>query len=365
MVACMNGQCVPTCAAGFGDCDGDPSNGCEADLLHTNDHCGACGYTCNPVACENGTCIVAQGFSDMPVALALDGQAGGNLYFTAVSPLGASTLSVVPRVGGAPSPILQGTSLVALAFDGSTIYVADYGAPNGVGAVLAYDPARSLTTTLATPTNPLALVARSGGGVVWIGPSNVAEYVAGTTVVVANAATTPTAIGARGGVTTWTEIGTQDADGGFNNDGTLDSITVVNSCDAGACVRVGGLAQPVSLVADNGGAFVGTQGDGCLKYYPNGGDPIPIDCSAPQVTSIALDPAAGRVCWVSATSAGGGPGQVKSAARDGSSAKVHGTVAVGATMPLQGIGPRVVTDGQSVYWTDPWDHKVRRSKAGP
>jgi len=38
-------QCVPGCAPGFGDCDGDPTNGCESDL--TNDEtCGRCESTC-------------------------------------------------------------------------------------------------------------------------------------------------------------------------------------------------------------------------------------------------------------------------------------------------------------------------------
>src|SRR4051812_45303037 len=29
---CRSGVCGITCAAGFGDCDGNPANGCEADL---------------------------------------------------------------------------------------------------------------------------------------------------------------------------------------------------------------------------------------------------------------------------------------------------------------------------------------------
>jgi hypothetical protein len=38
------GACVPgTCAAGFGDCDGDPTNGCEARLAVDGNPCGMCG----------------------------------------------------------------------------------------------------------------------------------------------------------------------------------------------------------------------------------------------------------------------------------------------------------------------------------
>jgi hypothetical protein len=49
---CVSGKCTfkPTsCAAGFADCDGDPSNGCEADLSQSA-HCGACTTTCSGAA---------------------------------------------------------------------------------------------------------------------------------------------------------------------------------------------------------------------------------------------------------------------------------------------------------------------------
>jgi hypothetical protein len=44
------------CPAGFGDCDGDPGNGCEADLAHDRNHCGSCG-----LGCSSPDCICAGG----------------------------------------------------------------------------------------------------------------------------------------------------------------------------------------------------------------------------------------------------------------------------------------------------------------
>ena len=60
---CALGGCaMGTCAQGYSDCDGNPANGCETDLLADTAHCGACGNTCPPVApnvvstCEAGVC---------------------------------------------------------------------------------------------------------------------------------------------------------------------------------------------------------------------------------------------------------------------------------------------------------------------
>jgi hypothetical protein len=40
-----SGVCVPTCAAGWDNCDNEPWDGCEADITGGN-FCGACGVTC-------------------------------------------------------------------------------------------------------------------------------------------------------------------------------------------------------------------------------------------------------------------------------------------------------------------------------
>jgi hypothetical protein len=44
---CATGTCeVATCIADFGDCDMDPTNGCETDLRRTALHCGRCDLAC-------------------------------------------------------------------------------------------------------------------------------------------------------------------------------------------------------------------------------------------------------------------------------------------------------------------------------
>ncbi len=59
--ACAAGACVPgACAAGWGDCDGVASNGCEARLAIDGAHCGACGRRCAAGSvCAAGACVAA------------------------------------------------------------------------------------------------------------------------------------------------------------------------------------------------------------------------------------------------------------------------------------------------------------------
>jgi hypothetical protein len=62
--ACANGVCVPgSCGTGFGNCNGNNSDGCETNLFTSTSSCGTCGNVCptpaNGVAgCLGGTCGV-------------------------------------------------------------------------------------------------------------------------------------------------------------------------------------------------------------------------------------------------------------------------------------------------------------------
>lgn len=70
---CSAGACAPVCASGWGDCDQSPakpggSNGCEADLNTSVDHCGRCGRGCSgdhvdDKSCSGGVCNSSCDFS--------------------------------------------------------------------------------------------------------------------------------------------------------------------------------------------------------------------------------------------------------------------------------------------------------------
>lgn len=54
------GDAGPPCPTGTGDCDDDPSNGCETDLTSDHAHCGSCSMACaSDRSCVEGTCRAA------------------------------------------------------------------------------------------------------------------------------------------------------------------------------------------------------------------------------------------------------------------------------------------------------------------
>jgi hypothetical protein len=61
---CEARVCSYRCIAGFADCNGVASDGCEVDLRNTPAHCGACGRSCTVAngtpGCSGGACTVAQ-----------------------------------------------------------------------------------------------------------------------------------------------------------------------------------------------------------------------------------------------------------------------------------------------------------------
>ncbi|MFO0610451.1 MAG: hypothetical protein U0324_45240 [Polyangiales bacterium] len=75
--ACDAGRCLLRCDAGWGDCNNDPSDGCETDLTTSIEHCNRCGARCavpgGAAACVRGACVVASCGADFADC---DGSAG-------------------------------------------------------------------------------------------------------------------------------------------------------------------------------------------------------------------------------------------------------------------------------------------------
>lgn len=60
---CKKGLCENECLAGFADCNGDATDGCEVDLTTNPANCGVCGQTCDLGAgqpCIEGKCLMVE-----------------------------------------------------------------------------------------------------------------------------------------------------------------------------------------------------------------------------------------------------------------------------------------------------------------
>jgi hypothetical protein len=120
---CDHGTCsvgVCQCKTGFGDCDGDPSNGCETSIADNPLSCGACGHDCLGSPCNGSRCaptLLAKLYG--PTSLALD---GGYLYFGACN---APAIQRIPIRGGKPEVVYSGQGCIrALAIDQGSLYFA-------------------------------------------------------------------------------------------------------------------------------------------------------------------------------------------------------------------------------------------------
>ena len=66
--ACVNAGCLlGSCSPGFADCNGDPSDGCEAQVAYDPKNCGSCGSVCpmNLPSCNMGACSLGADFGPM------------------------------------------------------------------------------------------------------------------------------------------------------------------------------------------------------------------------------------------------------------------------------------------------------------
>lgn len=73
---CNSGECTIACARGYADCDAIHANGCETNLMISVKHCGECGRVC--LDAVNGTALCRAGDCELSNCAAPYGDCDGN-----------------------------------------------------------------------------------------------------------------------------------------------------------------------------------------------------------------------------------------------------------------------------------------------
>jgi hypothetical protein len=123
--SCTGGTCRLTCLAGFADCDGSMANGCEVDTRMDPMHCGSCSTACTTgMACNNGTCGLPAGAEFR--ASALLATHCHNAEITAIdgaSPAGIAVGTTNVFIGGSPMVKLARGNLENAATVATSAYI--------------------------------------------------------------------------------------------------------------------------------------------------------------------------------------------------------------------------------------------------
>lgn len=269
--SCAAGSCQIACNAGYADCDGVNSNGCEVNLNTNGNHCGVCGRSCLGASCTGGLCVPQQRATatdfviDDTYMYIISGTeiqrgslAGGILQDMAVNVSGHDlalgtglVIWTVPTMSGGlqfisqtpqsplPQPTVMsssaGSAARATAFDGSRFYWI------GAGTIRRRTLLGS-AEDLAFVDNDVNEIAVGGGYIYWAAPSGGRIYrvveTGGTPTAIVSNQSTPSDLVVRSSTVYWVNRGNGQ---------------VRRSTTSGAqqTMIVSGMSQPNSIVADD------------------------------------------------------------------------------------------------------------------
>lgn len=334
---CVSGQCGFACIAGHGDCDLDPLNGCETDLLGNAAHCGQCGHVCDTGACSNGYC------EPLPLATGLHGPfaiAVDSTYVYWNDTVDGLLFRQVKDGATAPEVIAAATAMGrAISVDSARVYYATS------TSIRAYDKTSSADTELAAGQQSVRAIAigLSGGvtTVYWVTGTQGAtdgtvmrvSATGSSLQQIASAQPSPAWLTLFGTAVYWSNEGTWTGPD-YNNDGTVWKSTGTTPFDSS-------LPQPGGIVVDGTSIVWANRGDGSLrKKDTNGGASTTL--LGNQTFDEDLVAAGGKVYW---TYPGSAPstGAVMQFAIGGQEAT--------AVAPQQNFPRRVAVDATHVYWT--------------
>ncbi len=268
VATCQSGTCGFKCAFGYGDCDGDKTNGCESPLT-ANPNCGGCGRSCTT------SCTVPSGGTGSCAPSTLTGVGGSALALDTsdVVYVSAQWVNRVAKTGGTPATLATGHPQ-EVTTDGNYIYYTDSGTTANTGSVIRMDQSGGGSTTIASAlSDPRGIIADPGTG------GNVYVLVYGQNKVLAIPKAGGTATTLATNQTSLTGIA-QDANNVFwTNFAPSGYVRGRDKALASAVVSYGSVPRPGALAADATDLWVNGNISGAsenvYRIDRSGGSPAP------------------------------------------------------------------------------------------
>lgn len=228
--SCTAGVCdTGSCYSGFANCDNNPANGCETNILMSVANCGACGVTCPSV--QNGTTSCNGGLCGAFCITGFD-YCGGACVDTSSS---ASNCGACGNVCGNGSSCVSGVCTAPAPACGNGVVEAgeqcDDGANNGTTlcgcqANCTFNPASTICQAASCSGSTFTAAAMcDGAGTCQSGAATICNAVNGTSTCSANHC-----------VVQACNTGFRDCDGSFTNGCETNIFSDAINC--GACGHV-------------------------------------------------------------------------------------------------------------------------------
>jgi hypothetical protein len=339
--ACISGACGLQCNVGFGDCDGNTSNGCEKDVTADPANCGSCGFACpGGASCVNGACqLVTPGMGSDNACLTID---ANTIYWTTANANPGAVYSIA-KSGGAVTQIITGqASPRGIAVDSTSVYFTLLGGGSIYKCPLA--GCNGTPTTLATgQSNPFGLTV-DATNVYWTNRGNGTVY----KCAIGGCSMTPTMLGQN--QMTPSEIAVDSTNVYWTNQGDGSVWKSPIAGGGASMVTTTSMAGAHGIVTDGTNIYFTQATTGDVNVVGvGGGTATPVASGQNHPWGLAMD-TAGTLVWSNS----------QSAINNGAVIRMNAGGSPVTRAAMQQFPLCVAVDATTIYWIDAMGNSIQK-----